>query len=134
MSVILFLKRDLKFNGILRILSLLCAQFFIFILAFFAYFSIFKEGEVISKQSSVVYSILFVISITKFFYFFLLKIYRSSGKNFRSVIVIGDSKSAQDIVSIFNDKQYLGYRFSGYFSLFGIPIFMFSCFVASIRG
>ena len=54
--------------------------------------------------------------LTKFFYFFLLKIYRSSGKNFRTVIVIGDNKSAQDVVSIFNDKQYLGYRFSGYFS------------------
>ena len=105
-----------RYTHILRILSLLGEQFFIFILAFFAYFSIFKEGEVISKQSSVVYSILLVISTTKFFYFFLLKIYRSSGKNFRTVIVIGDSKSAQDVVSIFNDKQYLGYRFSGYFS------------------
>ena len=105
-----------RYTHILRILSLLGAQFFIFILAFFAYFSIFKEGEVISKQSNIIYSILLVISTTKFFYFFLLKIYRSSGKNFRTVIVIGDSKSAQDVVSIFNDKQYLGYRFSGYFS------------------
>ena len=105
-----------RYTHILRILSLLGAQFFIFILAFFAYFSIFKEGEVISKQSNIIYSTLLVISTTKFFYFFLLKIYRSSGKNFRTVIVIGDSKSAQDIVSVFNDKQYLGYRFSGYFS------------------
>ena len=105
-----------RYTHILRILSLLGGQFFIFILAFFAYFSIFKEGEVISKQSNIIYSILLVISTTKFFYFFLLKIYRSSGKNFRTVIVIGDSKSAQDVVSIFNDKQYLGYRFSGYFS------------------
>ena len=105
-----------RYTHILRILSLLGAQFFIFILAFFAYFSIFKEGEVISKQSNIIYSTLLVISTTKFFYFFLLKIYRSSGKNFRTVIVIGDNKSAQDVVSIFNDKQYLGYRFSGYFS------------------
>jgi putative colanic acid biosynthesis UDP-glucose lipid carrier transferase len=76
----------------------------------------FKEGEVVSKQSNIIFSILFVISTTKFLYFFLLKIYRSSGKNFRTVIVIGDNKSAKDIVSIFNDKQYLGYRFRGYFS------------------
>ena len=105
-----------RYTHILRILSLLAAQFFIFILAFFAYFSIFKEGEVISKQSNIISSILIVILTTKFLYFFLLKIYRSSGKNFRTVIVIGDNKSAQDVVSIFNDKQYLGYRFSGYFS------------------
>ena len=105
-----------RYTHILRILSLLCAQFFIFILAFFAYFSIFKEGEVISKQSNIISSVLIVILSTKFLYFFLLKIYRSSGKNFRTVIVIGDNKSAQDVVSIFNDKQYLGYRFSGYFS------------------
>jgi len=45
-----------------------------------------------------------------------LKIYRSSGKNFRTVIVIGDSNSAHDIVSVFNEEQYLGYRFRGYFS------------------
>ena len=105
-----------RYTHILRILSLLGGQFFIFILAFFAYFSIFKEGEVISKQSNTVYFILLVISITKFFSFFLLKIYRSSGKNFRTVIVIGDSNSAHDIVSVFNDEQYLGYRFRGYFS------------------
>ena len=105
-----------RYTHILRILSLLGAQFFIFILSFFAYFSIFKEGEVVSKQSNIIFSILFVISTSKFLSFFLLKIYRSSGKNFRTVIVIGDNKSAKDIVSIFNDKQYLGYRFRGYFS------------------
>ena len=105
-----------RYTHVLRILSLLGAQFFIFILAFFAYFSIFKEGEVVSKQSNIIFSILFVISTSKFLSFFLLKIYRSSGKNFRTVIVIGDNKSAKDIVSIFNDKQYLGYRFRGYFS------------------
>jgi putative colanic acid biosynthesis UDP-glucose lipid carrier transferase len=105
-----------RYTHILRILSLLAAQFFIFILAFFAYFSIFKEGEVISKQSNIISSILLVISTTKFLYFFILQIYRSSGKNFRTVIVIGDSKSAQDVVSIFNNNQHLGYRFRGYFS------------------
>ena len=105
-----------RYTHVLMILSLLGAQFFIFILSFFAYFSIFKEGEVVSKQSNIIFSILFVISTSKFLSFFLLKIYRSSGKNFRTVIVIGDNKSAKDIVSIFNDKQYLGYRFRGYFS------------------
>ena len=105
-----------RYTHILRILSLLGGQFFTFVLAFFAYFSIFKEGEVISKQSNIIYFILLVISTTKFFSFFLLKIYRSSGKNFRTVIVIGDSKTAQDIISVFNDEQYLGYRFRGYFS------------------
>ena len=105
-----------RYTHVLRILSLLGGQFFIFIIAFFAYFSIFKEGEVISKQSNIVYFILLGISITKFFSFFLLKIYRSSGKNFRTVIVIGDSNSAQEIVSVFNEEQYLGYRFRGYFS------------------
>jgi putative colanic acid biosynthesis UDP-glucose lipid carrier transferase len=105
-----------RYTHILRILSLLGRQFFIYIFSFFAYFSIFKEGEVISKQSNIIYLTFLIISTTKFFFFFLLKIYRSSGKNFRKVIVIGDSKSAQDVVSMFNDKQYLGYRFSGYFT------------------
>ena len=62
-----------RYTHILRILSLLGGQFFIFILAFFAYFSIFKEGEVISKQSNIIYSILLVISTTKFFLLFSFK-------------------------------------------------------------
>ena len=40
----------LRFTKILRILSLTFRHFFIFILGFFAFFGIFKEGSVINNQ------------------------------------------------------------------------------------
>ena len=105
-----------RYTHILKLVTLLLSQFFIFILAFFAYFTIFEEGELVSKQFNIVISIITTITFFKFLSFFLLKTYRSSGKNYRNVIVFGDSKSAQNVVSLFDKRQDLGYRFYGFFS------------------
>ena len=51
-----------------------------------------------------------------FLSFFLLKKYRSKGKNYKNVIVFGERKAAQNIANLFNERQDLGYRFSGFFS------------------
>jgi len=105
-----------RYTHVLKVLSLLFSQFFIFLLAFFAYFTIFKEGEVVSKQSNIVFSFSIIIVFFKFLSFFLLKYYRQSGNNYRNVVVFGQSKSAQNVASLFNKRQDLGYRFQGYFS------------------
>jgi len=105
-----------RYTHILKLITFILSQFFVFLLAFFAYFSIFEEGAVISKQFVTV--VTFVISLTffKFFSFFILKKYRSSGKNYRNVVVFGESKSAQSVASLFSKRQDLGYRFFGFFS------------------
>lgn len=105
-----------RYTHILKLAFLLLSQFFVFILAFFAYFTIFEEGEVVGRQSNIVVLFTVIITFFKFFFFFLLKTYRLSGKNYRNVIVFGDSKSTKNVVSIFNKKQDLGYRFKGFFS------------------
>lgn len=105
-----------RYTHVLKLLSLLGAQFFIFLLAYFAYFAIFKEGIFVAYQANVVFTFTCVITFFKFFSFFLLKKYRVIGKNYRSVIVFGESKSAQNVISLFSNKQDLGYRFSGCFS------------------
>lgn len=105
-----------RYTHVLKLLSLLFSQFFIFLLAFFAYFTIFKEGEVVSKQSNIVFYFVTIITCFKFLSFFLLKYYRQSGNNYRNVVVFGQSKSAQNVASLFNNRQDLGYRFQGYFS------------------
>ena len=105
-----------RYTHILKLLTLLISQFFVFLLAFFAYFTIFKEGEIISKQSNIVYSLLIIITFFKFLSFFLLKFYRKFGKNYRNVVVFGQSKSAQSVANLFNKKEDLGYRFKGFFS------------------
>lgn len=105
-----------RYTHILKLSSLIVAQFLIFLLAYFAYFSIFKEGEVIARQSNTVFWFTIGVVLSKYVFFFFLKSYRQSGKNYRNVIIFGESKSAQNIASLFHQKNDLGYRFIGYFS------------------
>lgn len=105
-----------RYTHVLRLLTLLVSQFFVFLLSFFAYFTIFKEGEIVSKQSNIVFFFIVIITFLKFLFFFLLKYYRQSGKNYRNVVVFGQSKSAQNVAEMFNKQQDLGYRFQGFFS------------------
>lgn len=105
-----------RYTHVLKLVTKLLSHFFVFILAFFAYYTIFREGEVISKQSNIVISILITVAFFKFLFYFVLKSYRSKGNNYRNVVVFGDSKSAQNVIEIFNDRQDLGYRFNGFFS------------------
>ncbi len=105
-----------RYTHLLKLIRLILFQFFIFLLAFFAYFTIFKEGEVFGRQSFFVLSLIVIITFFKFFFFFLLKNYRLNGKNYRNVIVFGESKSAQNVALLFDNKKDLGYRFCGFFS------------------
>ena len=105
-----------RYTHVLKLLTLLLSQFFIYVLAFFAYFTLFEEGEVVSKQSNIVFWFIAIIVFFKFLFFFLLKYYRQSGNNYRNVVVFGQSKSAQNVANLFNKRQDLGYRFKGFFS------------------
>jgi len=105
-----------RYTHILRLITLLTSQFFFYILAFFAYFTIFKEGQLVPNQKLVIGLTVLIISIFKITFFFFLKYYRSSGNNYRNVIVFGHSKAAQNVAEIFNSKNDLGYRFFGFFS------------------
>jgi putative colanic acid biosysnthesis UDP-glucose lipid carrier transferase len=105
-----------RYTHIARLVTYLLSQFSIFILAFFAYFSIFREGEVINEQFNIILSFTLLITFFKLFFFFILKSYRLSGKNYRNVIVFGSSKSAKNVIDLFKSKQDLGYRFFGFFA------------------
>lgn len=105
-----------RYTHITRLLSRLLSHFFVFTLGFFAYFTIFKEGKIIDDQFFTISAVFLSITFLKFCFFFLLKKYRLLGKNFRNVIVFGEGKTAQNIATLFDNKQDLGYRFSGFFS------------------
>ena len=96
--------------------TLLAKQFLIFILGYFAYFGIFREGVIVNNQFIILISIIINISLFKFFWFFLLKKYRSFGKNYRSTVVVGFDNSSKDIIKLFKSKSNLGYKYLGYFS------------------
>ena len=105
-----------RYTGVLRIFTLLGKQLLLFILGYFAYFGIFREGDVVHNQFLILSSILISITIFKFIGYFLLKKYRALGNNFRRTIVIGYDDSSKTIINIFKSKANLGYRFAGFFS------------------
>ncbi|WP_435414257.1 undecaprenyl-phosphate glucose phosphotransferase [Polaribacter aestuariivivens] len=105
-----------RHTSALRIFTLLGKQFLIFTLGYFAYFGIFREGEVVNNQFLVLSTILLTITIIKLSSFLILKKYRSLGNNFRTTIVLGYDDSAKKVIKIFNSKANLGYRYLGFFS------------------
>ncbi len=105
-----------RFTKLLRLLSLAAKQYFIFILGFFTYFGIYKEGFIIHNQFLILTSILFSTFLVKIIFYFSLKWYRNIGKNYRKVIVIGIDDSSKKIISLFNQNKTLGYKYLGYFT------------------
>jgi putative colanic acid biosynthesis UDP-glucose lipid carrier transferase len=105
-----------RFTRVLGVLKLLARQFFVFILGYFAYFGIFREGDVVNNQFIVLVFVIISISFLKFLWFFLLKRYRSLGNNSRTTVVLGFDQSAKNIIKLFKSKSNLGYKYLGFFS------------------
>ncbi|WP_341220401.1 exopolysaccharide biosynthesis polyprenyl glycosylphosphotransferase [Polaribacter atrinae] len=105
-----------RYTHISKLLGIMLTHFFVFILAFLSYFTLFKEGEIISEQFKTIITFVLIITFFKILSFYLLKKYRFFGGNYRNIIVFGNTKSAQRVVSLFKNKQELGYRFRGLFS------------------
>lgn len=100
----------------LRLVTLLSKQFLIFVLGYFAYFGIFREGDIVHNQFLILSLILGSISIVKFLWFFLLKKYRALGNNYRTTVVVGFDDSSKNIIKLFKSKSNLGYKYLGFFS------------------
>ena len=105
-----------RFTKIYRIFSLLFVQFFLFTLAYFTYFGVFREGDVVHNQFKILVSIFAGISLSKFLSFYALKTYRKGGKNYRNVVIIGEDDTSKNIAKIFKEESALGYYYHGVFS------------------
>ncbi|OSY87018.1 sugar transferase [Tenacibaculum holothuriorum] len=105
-----------RYTHITKLLTLLLSHFFVFTLAYLSFFSVFKEGKIINNQVLIYSLIISSIIFIKLFTFFLLKLYRLEGKNYRNIVVLGGINSAKKIENLFNERNDLGYRFFGFFS------------------
>ena len=105
-----------RFTPLFKVLSLIIIQLSIFTLGYFSYFSIFREGEIVNNQANILFTIFLSITIFKFFGIFLLKKYRTYGKNYRKVIVLGYDSSAKKLINLFKKDKELGYEYCGFFS------------------
>ena len=105
-----------RYTRISKILKLLIQHFSVFTLGYFAYFTVFKEGAITNKELQILSFIVISITIVKLGWFFLLKKYRSFGKNSRSTVVVGYDYSSKNIIKVFKSKSNLGYNYLGFFS------------------
>lgn len=105
-----------RYTRILTILLLYFKQTIVFVIGFFAFFGFFKEGFVVNNQFNTLLLILFVTALIKITFYYALKIYRNSGKNYRKIIVLGHDNSTKEIIDLFKKRSKLGYRFLGFFT------------------
>ena len=105
-----------RFTKIYRILSLLALQLFLFILVYFSYFGIFREGDIVHNQFLILTSILFGLIVFKFLSFYGLKLYRKEGKNYRNVVIIGQDDTSDTVAKFLVNKVDLGYKYHGFFT------------------
>jgi putative colanic acid biosynthesis UDP-glucose lipid carrier transferase len=105
-----------RYSGFLRLFTLISKQFLIFILGYFSYFGVFREGEVVNNQFLILMSIIISISVVKFLWLLFLKKYRALGNNFRTTVIVGLDDSSKNIIKLFESKSNLGYKYLGFFS------------------
>ncbi len=103
-------------HNISKLFVLLFSQFFIFLLGFLSYFSLFKEGEVVANQIKTFTLITIIITVFKFISFYIIKKQKTYTNELKNIILFGEINSAEKLESLFHSKNELGYRFIGFFS------------------
>ena len=99
-----------------RLLSQIAIQTSVFFFGYFTYFGIFHEGEVVNNQLLIFATIIIGIISLKFLSFYALKQYRSQGKNYRNVVILGIDETSKEVIDLFKKRIDLGYRYFGFFS------------------
>lgn len=99
-----------------RVLSLLAVQFSIFFMGFFTYFSLFREGDIVNNQTLILSSIFIGITILKYSFIYALRWYRTKGKNYRNIILLGSDDSTQKTLQLFQNRKEFGYQVVGFFT------------------
>lgn len=107
-----------RYTTPINILSLLIKQFFIFLIIVFAYFGFYREIETDTLTVfKYLISSLVCVGIIKFLMFFGLRQYRKHlNGNIRKVLIIGNTKGAQELKRFFTKKKKYGYDLIGVYS------------------
>jgi len=106
-----------RYTKLVTIIKKIFYQFFIYTLLILSYFSLIKDKAF--SRLSIFHFLLFtfiIVFIIKIGLFYLLKNYRLKGKNYRKVIVLGDTNQTARLIKIFDEKPYYGYHFKGFFT------------------
>lgn len=105
-----------RYTSQLKVISLLLKHLIVFFMAYYSYLGIFDRSNQLEEQEYFFVFITGSTALVKFLSFFLLRIYRRIGRNFRRIIVLGSDQASKKITHLFNTQNTLGYRLMGFFS------------------
>lgn len=110
-----------RFTKVVTILGLIVRQAVLFTLMMFAFSGFYNnlniEPVVVFKY---IFSVFFLITITKFTIYFLLKRYRKAfGGNLRTTVILGKNSKTEQLERLFNSNQEYGYSHKKTFSMRG---------------
>jgi len=96
-------------------LNKLFYQYLIFGLSYFAFFG-FKDISKLSPEYQVYVLIIIssAISLSRWVFHMVMKVYRIEGGNSVNVVIVGNDKNLGKMLNVFNTPE-LGYRYKGYF-------------------
>lgn len=101
---------------ITKVVQQLLAQFSIFTLVFYAYYTITHQEVKIIKSATLLFLGFLGVMIFRAVYFWSLRKYRIEGGNFKKVVLIGSAKGLQPLVDFMMNRADFGYKIMGYFS------------------
>lgn len=107
-----------RFTTPLEIISKIVKQGVLFLLITIAFFPFSKQVVFSGLMVSMfIFSVMLLITISKFLLFYYLKEYRIiTGSNYRNAVIIGYTPEAIALKNLFETRSDYGYRFLGYFS------------------
>ncbi len=119
-----------RYSKVVVIFRKLFTQFLFFFLILYAYIGFFKQPLMSRLALGKYFLLVFIgIAILKFLSYILLMKYRSLWQgNTRNVVVIGKSKKANQLISVFDERKEFGYMFKRQFSTRDSNFDLISCF------
>lgn len=119
-----------RYTKVVYLLRLLFTQFVFFFLILYAFIGFFKQ-PIISRLALAQYFglVLAMVSVVKFLNYILLMQYRNRVKgNLRNVVVVGENKKTDQLISVFNERREYGYNFLRQFSVKDSVFDLENCF------
>jgi putative colanic acid biosynthesis UDP-glucose lipid carrier transferase len=99
----------------LKLITVTTQIFLFFIVAFLAYFQWNPDLKYITKeQKQIQFPVFFVLLLLwKLILHYSYFIYRGSGQNFRTMLIVGNTKEAQKLMRFINENLWHGYKCPG---------------------
>ncbi len=100
-----------RYTKVIQIFGKILRQYFLFLIVNFAYIGYFSKFSDTSIVLNFITAALIIISLIKIgIYYFLRRFRVVFGGNFRSVVIVGNGRTVEQLVNFFNENPDYGYK------------------------